>query len=147
MTPNGSATISVSGNYSANAGDIVSYFYNFGINLDSPIPVSFTLQATANTPLGPITVSQNGAVLPGDNQYTGMGQSNPAPSVSMAHIPHHSLSISAPKRKRHLSSTAVWPTICFFPSRRMDFNSNSHRTQCRSPRPLFTLPSGSVRCF
>lgn len=79
VTPNGSATISVSGNYSANAGDIVSYFYNFGINLDSPIPVNFTLQATANTPLGPITVSQNGAVLPGDNQYTGMGQSNPAP--------------------------------------------------------------------
>ena len=80
VTPNGSATISVSGNYSANAGDIVSYFYSFGINLDSPLPVNFTLQATANTPLGPITVSQSGTVMPGDNQYSGMDQSStPAP--------------------------------------------------------------------
>jgi hypothetical protein len=79
VTPGGSATISVSGNYSANAGDMVSYFYNFGINLDSTVPVDFTLQATANTPLGPLTVTQNGIVMQGNNQYTGMGQSAVAP--------------------------------------------------------------------
>jgi hypothetical protein len=79
VTPDGSATISVSGNYSANAGDMVSYFYNFGINLDSTVPVDFTLQATANTPLGPITVMENGIVMQGNNQYSGMGQSMVAP--------------------------------------------------------------------
>lgn len=79
VTPGGSATISVSGTFNANAGDFVSFFYNFGINLSSAVPVNFTLQATASTPLGPITATQSGMVMQGDHQYTGMGQTASAP--------------------------------------------------------------------
>jgi hypothetical protein len=79
VTPGGSATISVTGTYNANGGDIVSFFYNFGINLSSSVPVTFTLQATANTPFGPINAMDSGSLMQGDHQYTGMGQTIPAP--------------------------------------------------------------------
>ena len=79
ITPGGSATISVSGTFSADQGYMVSFFYNFGINLTSSLPVSFTLQATANTQVGPVTVSDSGTVMPGNHQYSDMGQSAPAP--------------------------------------------------------------------
>ena len=75
----GSATIFISGSFSASAGEMVSFFYDFTINLSSSVPVTFTLQATANTQLGPVQVSDSGVVAPGSHEYTGMGQSNPAP--------------------------------------------------------------------
>ena len=79
ITPGGSATIFISGTFSANSGDMVSFFYDFGINLVGTVPVSFTLQATANTQLGPVQVTSNGVVTQGNHQYTDMGQSPPAP--------------------------------------------------------------------
>jgi hypothetical protein len=79
VTPGESATISVTGTFAANTGDLVSFFYNFGINLSSVTPVTFTLQATANTQAGPVMVSDSGVVQPGNHQYSDMGQSPSAP--------------------------------------------------------------------
>jgi hypothetical protein len=77
ITPNSSASISISGNFTADPNDFLSIFYAFGINLASNIPVSYTLSGSALN--GTFTTMSSGTVLPGDHQYTGMNQTNANP--------------------------------------------------------------------
>lgn len=79
VTPGSSAVIGVTGSFSADMGDIVSLFYNFSVDLDSSVPVTVTIEGTANTTLGPITISNSFLLSQGFQQYSGTDQSPPAP--------------------------------------------------------------------
>ena len=79
ITPGGSAVIGITGSFSASLNDIFSVFYDFSVNLTSNTPVTVTLQGTANTIIGPISISESFALMNGMHQYTGQEQSSPAP--------------------------------------------------------------------
>ena len=73
ITP-GSATtasVSVAGNYSANAGDRPSGTYSFVVDSNYAGTVSFTVRGSATTPLGPVNVTANGNISRGLNLYKG----------------------------------------------------------------------------
>jgi hypothetical protein len=78
ITANSSASIAISGNFTANTGDVFSFFYNFSVDLNSAIPVTFTIQGTAHT-FTDFTAMDTGTLLPGSHSYSGMKQTNPAP--------------------------------------------------------------------
>lgn len=75
ITPNSSATIGVSGTFSADAGDFFSLLYNFSIDLESNLPVTVTLQGTA----GGFSISDSFTLLSGIHDYSGAKESAPAP--------------------------------------------------------------------
>ncbi len=74
-----SATIGVTGSFSGSTGDIFSFFYNFSVNLNSSVPVQVTLQGTANTQFGPLSVNDTFTLMQGMHDYTGMKETSPAP--------------------------------------------------------------------
>ncbi len=75
ITPNSSATIGVSGTFSADAGDFFSLLYNFSIDLESSLPVHVTLQGTA----GGFSISDSFMLQQGVHDYSGMKESMPTP--------------------------------------------------------------------
>ncbi len=82
VTPDSVVYLAIGGTFTADMGDIASLFYNFTVDLNSAIPVTFTLALTAtptSPPLPPIELMEEGDILQGSHQYTGMDQSAPAP--------------------------------------------------------------------
>jgi hypothetical protein len=82
--PGGSASISISGNFSLAAGETFSYAYQFTIDLTSTVPVTMTVGGSAmiTSPItfnpSPIMDTQN--LQQGTHMYTGNGSvSNPFP--------------------------------------------------------------------
>jgi len=64
-------SISIDGSYSANAGDVFSVAYNFSVNLNSPDPITLTIDAQAIVSGVPQTFSTVLTLNPGPNRYRG----------------------------------------------------------------------------
>lgn len=72
--PSNSATVEVSGNYTANPGDAISAAYSFTINSSGSRPVSYTVQGSATVLGSPANFNKTDTVLPGLHQYRGTVQ-------------------------------------------------------------------------
>ena len=73
VTPDDSNTamIAITGDYSADAGDIFSVAYSFTVDLNTPSPVTYALSGNV-TVLGlPVEFSTDGTLLPGLHRYEG----------------------------------------------------------------------------
>jgi hypothetical protein len=73
-----SVTLTLSGTFTANAGDLASYAYNFNLTLNSATPASFTLSLAA----GPLSTATGVQTIPADSTlhtYTGKGSTSSAP--------------------------------------------------------------------
>jgi hypothetical protein len=66
-----SATVDIAGNYSANAGEIVSAAYSFTIDLNVSRQVTYTVRGSATVLGSPRNFNKTETVLPGLHQYSG----------------------------------------------------------------------------
>jgi hypothetical protein len=94
------ATIDVSGNYSADAGDLFSAAYSFTADLNIDTPATYTISGTADGVPGGL--SATGTLMPGLHKYEGTFQApvpfpialpgtSPAPlrSILVQAVPRH----------------------------------------------------------
>ena len=77
-TPSSTASITITGNFTASSGDRASGAYSFVIDANVSFPVQYQLQGSATAGGQTITFGTQGNVLPGLNQYRGQFQ---APST------------------------------------------------------------------
>ena len=77
-TPSSTASITVTGNFSASSGDRASGAYSFVIDSNVTFPVQYELRGTATAAGQTLNFGTQGTVLPGLNQYRGQFQ---APST------------------------------------------------------------------
>ncbi len=71
------ATITISGTYAADAGDLFSVAYSFTGDLNTTHPVPYTLTGTVTFGGVPVPVSATGMLMPGLHQYQGTAVSPP----------------------------------------------------------------------
>ena len=73
ITPDASNQVmaTISGTYSANAGDIFSLAYSFIVDLNADTPVPFTASGTATVMGLPVPFHGGGTLMPGLNRYAG----------------------------------------------------------------------------
>ncbi len=67
-------TVDIGGDYSADAGDILSVAYSFTVDLNIPTPVAYVISGTATVLGNPVDFSANGTLMPGLHQYEGTFQ-------------------------------------------------------------------------
>ena len=73
VTPDSTASISISGTFDLPPGDKFSFSWGFDINLNSVIPTTYKITGDAG---GATLDTGDQTVLPGDNVYTGMRETN-----------------------------------------------------------------------
>src|SRR5262245_34931310 len=73
ITPDASNQVmaTISGTYSANAGDVFSLAYSFVVDLNADTPVPYTASGTATIMGLPVEFHGGGTLVPGLNRYSG----------------------------------------------------------------------------
>lgn len=86
ITPDASNQVSIdlSGNYSADVGDLLSAAYSFTVDLNITTPVTYTLSGSAIVFGTPIGFSTSGTLMPGLHKYEGTSSAPAAFLVATA---------------------------------------------------------------